>query len=53
VRAAVGEARGTKQQIAAHAQATQKIGDVIKLIRSIAGQTNLLALNATIEVARR
>ena len=30
----------------------QKIGDVIKLIRTIAGQTNLLALNATIEAAR-
>ena len=34
------------------AQAAQKIGDVIKLIRTIAGQTNLLALNATIEAAR-
>ena len=32
--------------------AAQKIGDVIKLIRAIAGQTNLLALNATIEAAR-
>ncbi|MGB4102131.1 MAG: methyl-accepting chemotaxis protein [Alphaproteobacteria bacterium] len=31
---------------------TQKIGDVIQLIQSIAGQTNLLALNATIEAAR-
>jgi methyl-accepting chemotaxis protein len=30
----------------------QKIGDVVKLIRDIAGQTNLLALNATIEAAR-
>jgi methyl-accepting chemotaxis protein len=29
-----------------------KIGDVVELIRSIAGQTNLLALNATIEAAR-
>ncbi|HXX08736.1 MAG TPA: PAS-domain containing protein [Pseudolabrys sp.] len=52
VRAAVGEAQGTNQQIAALAQAAQKIGDVIKLIRAIAGQTNLLALNATIEAAR-
>jgi methyl-accepting chemotaxis protein len=52
VRAAVGEAQGTNQQIAALAQAAQKIGDVIKLIHSIAGQTNLLALNATIEAAR-
>ncbi len=30
----------------------QRIGDVVKLINSIAGQTNLLALNATIEAAR-
>ncbi|MGH6726020.1 MAG: PAS-domain containing protein [Pseudolabrys sp.] len=52
VRAAVEEARGTNRQIAALAQAAQKIGDVIKLIRTIAGQTNLLALNATIEAAR-
>ncbi len=52
VRAAVTEARGTNEQIAALAQAAQKIGDVIKLIRTIAGQTNLLALNATIEAAR-
>ena len=52
VRAAVEEAQGTNQQIAALAQAAQKIGDVIKLIRTIAGQTNLLALNATIEAAR-
>jgi len=52
VRAAVGEAKGTNEQIGAFAQAAQKIGDVIKLIRTIAGQTNLLALNATIEAAR-
>ena len=52
VRAAVSEAHGTNRQIAALAQAAQKIGDVIKLIRAIAGQTNLLALNATIEAAR-
>ena len=30
----------------------QNIGNVVKLIRDIAGQTNLLALNATIEAAR-
>ncbi|MEV6596119.1 methyl-accepting chemotaxis protein [Actinoplanes sp. NPDC051346] len=29
-----------------------EIGDVVKVITSIAGQTNLLALNATIEAAR-
>ncbi len=52
VRAAVTEAQGTNRQIVALSQAAQKIGDVIKLIRTIAGQTNLLALNATIEAAR-
>lgn len=52
VRMAVGEAQVTNQDIGALAQAAQKIGDVIKLIRNIAGQTNLLALNATIEAAR-
>ena len=52
VRAAVAEAQGTNVQISALSQAAQQIGDVIKLIRTIAGQTNLLALNATIEAAR-
>jgi methyl-accepting chemotaxis protein len=52
VRGAVGQAHATGQQITALALAAQKIGDVIKLIRTIAGQTNLLALNATIEAAR-
>jgi methyl-accepting chemotaxis protein len=52
VRAAVGEAQGTNRQITALAQAAKKIGDVVMLIRAIAGQTNLLALNATIEAAR-
>jgi len=52
VRAAVGEAKDTNRQIDMLAKAAQKIGDVVKLIRTIAGQTNLLALNATIEAAR-
>ena len=52
VRVAVAEAQDTNRQIDALAQAARKIGDVIKLIRDIAGQTNLLALNATIEAAR-
>ena len=51
-RLAVGEAHATNQDIDALAKAAQKIGDVVKLIRNIAGQTNLLALNATIEAAR-
>jgi PAS domain S-box-containing protein len=49
---ATGEARATDGEIAGLAAGAQKIGDVVKLIRNIAGQTNLLALNATIEAAR-
>ncbi len=52
VRFAVEEARATNQDIDALARIAQKIGDVVQLIRNIAGQTNLLALNATIEAAR-
>jgi methyl-accepting chemotaxis protein len=52
VRATVGEAGATDRQIGGFAEAAQRIGDVVKLIRDIAGQTNLLALNATIEAAR-
>ena len=52
VRTAVGEAHDTHQQIDVLARTANEIGDVIKLIRAIAGQTNLLALNATIEAAR-
>jgi methyl-accepting chemotaxis protein len=49
---ATSEARSTDGEIAGLADGAQKIGDVVKLIRNIAGQTNLLALNATIEAAR-
>jgi methyl-accepting chemotaxis protein len=49
---ATGEARATDGEIAGLAAGAQKIGDVVMLIRAIAGQTNLLALNATIEAAR-
>jgi methyl-accepting chemotaxis protein len=52
VHRAVDEARGADEQIAGLAKTAQQIGDVVKLIRAIAGQTNLLALNATIEAAR-
>jgi methyl-accepting chemotaxis protein len=52
IRASVHEAEVTNNQIASLAESAQKIGDVVKLIRDIAGQTNLLALNATIEAAR-
>jgi methyl-accepting chemotaxis protein len=52
VQLATEEARATNSEIAGLASGAQKIGDVVKLIRNIAGQTNLLALNATIEAAR-
>ncbi len=52
VRLATEEARATDSEIAGLADGARKIGDVVKLIRDIAGQTNLLALNATIEAAR-
>ena len=42
----------TNAIIAKLGKSTSEIGDVIKLITSIAEQTNLLALNATIEAAR-
>jgi methyl-accepting chemotaxis protein len=52
LRSASAEANATNQEIVGLADASQKIGDVVALIRNIAGQTNLLALNATIEAAR-
>ena len=52
VRNAVRKTKATSDVFVGLAQATQKIGDVVKLIQKIAGQTNLLALNATIEAAR-
>jgi len=48
----VAEAQATNDQIAGLNTTVQEIGDVVGLIRNIAGQTNLLALNATIEAAR-
>jgi methyl-accepting chemotaxis protein len=49
---AAGEASTTEANIRGLSQAAEKIGDVVNLIKDIAGQTNLLALNATIEAAR-
>ena len=49
---AVGQADRTNSTINTLVSATQKIGEVVDLINSIAAQTNLLALNATIEAAR-
>jgi methyl-accepting chemotaxis protein len=52
IKSAVAEAHSTNDEIVGLARAAQEIGDVVKLIQSVAGQTNLLALNATIEAAR-
>jgi methyl-accepting chemotaxis protein len=52
VTSAVEKAKASNGEYAGLAAAAEKIGDVVKLIRNIAGQTNLLALNATIEAAR-
>ena len=48
----VRQAQESTQQVEGLAVIAEKIGDVVKIIRTIAGQTNLLALNATIEAAR-
>ena len=49
---AVQQTSATVDTVRELADATGKINDIVKLIRSIAGQTKLLALNATIEAAR-
>ncbi len=49
---AVTQARETNEIVSGLMSVTQKIGEVVDLINSIASQTNLLALNATIEAAR-
>jgi aerotaxis receptor len=49
---AVSNGEHAKTQIQSLSEGAVRIGDVVQLIRSIAGQTNLLALNATIEAAR-
>jgi len=49
---AVDQAQKTDARISQLSQAAARIGDVVDLIKTIAGQTNLLALNATIEAAR-
>ncbi len=45
------ETQQTATLIADLGKAAHQIGDVVNLIRGVAGQTNLLALNATIEAA--
>jgi methyl-accepting chemotaxis protein len=49
---AVQDAESTHVTVRALSTGAEKIGEVVKLIHSIAAQTNLLALNATIEAAR-
>jgi methyl-accepting chemotaxis protein len=49
---AVVSARHTDATVQRLAQGAREIGEVVRLIHSIAAQTNLLALNATIEAAR-
>lgn len=52
VQLAVDETQSTNSEMTTLADSAQKIGDIVKLIQTIAEQTNLLALNATIEAAR-
>ena len=52
VQQAVDRASETDLKVAGLAAAADRIGEVVRLISTIAGQTNLLALNATIEAAR-
>jgi methyl-accepting chemotaxis protein len=49
---AAADAAATDGIVQALVGGADKIGQVVELIRGIAGQTNLLALNATIEAAR-
>jgi len=49
---AVARMNETSKTVGALNDMSQKVGEVVVLIRSIAEQTNLLALNATIEAAR-
>lgn len=49
---AVNAANATNETVKKLGESSQEIGNVVKVITSIAQQTNLLALNATIEAAR-
>jgi methyl-accepting chemotaxis protein len=49
---ALTQAQETDVTVRGLSTAAQRIGEVVRLIETIAAQTNLLALNATIEAAR-
>lgn len=49
---AVAQGKRTNEIVADLMNSTERIGQVVSLIDTIAAQTNLLALNATIEAAR-
>ena len=49
---AVKQAETTNARMTELSRSATRIGDIVKLITSVADQTNLLALNATIEAAR-
>ncbi|MBS7791999.1 cache domain-containing protein [Roseococcus sp. SDR] len=49
---ALTQAQETDVTVRGLSSAAQRIGEVVRLIETIAAQTNLLALNATIEAAR-
>ncbi|GEM_PF-6423841 len=49
---AVTATESSNQAVARLSRSSAEIGEVVKVINSIAGQINLLALNATIEAAR-
>ncbi|WAC28081.1 methyl-accepting chemotaxis protein [Ancylobacter sp. SL191] len=49
---AASEAEATATKVHTLSLSAGRIGQIVDLIRNIAGQTNLLALNATIEAAR-
>ena len=51
-RGATRAAEASDGTVRALAEGANKVGEVVRLIESIAAQTNLLALNATIEAAR-
>ena len=52
VERATATSHSSRTKVTELSTSAQEIGDVVNLIRDIAGQTNLLALNATIEAAR-